>query len=57
MPGQLRVRIRYRDLSSRWLDWLLVSPDELEELVADTGWRLSRTLGEGPSYVAILVRV
>ena len=54
MPGQLRVRIRYRDLSTPWLDWLQVSPRELNELLDGTGWRLSRTLGDGPSYVAML---
>ena len=31
MPGQLRVRVRYHDLSTRWLDWLQVSPEELED--------------------------
>jgi hypothetical protein len=56
MPGQLRVRVRYRDLATRWIDWLQVSPEELQELVEGTGWRLSRTLGDGPSYVAILER-
>jgi SAM-dependent methyltransferase len=56
MPGQLRVRIRYRDLSTPWLDWLQVSPRELTELLDGTGWRLSRTLGDCPSYVAIIDR-
>jgi SAM-dependent methyltransferase len=56
MPGQLRVRVRYRDLATRWIDWLQISPDELETLVEGTGWRIARTLGEGPSYVAILDR-
>jgi SAM-dependent methyltransferase len=56
MPGQLRVRVRYRDLATRWIDWLQVSPEELQELVEGTDWRLSRTLGDGPSYVAILER-
>jgi SAM-dependent methyltransferase len=56
MPGQLRVRVRYRELTTRWIDWLQVSREELEELVEGTGWRLTRTLGDGPSYVAILDR-
>ena len=56
MPGQLRVRVRYRELSTPWLDWLQVSPSELTELLEGTGWKLSRTLGDGPSYVAILDR-
>jgi SAM-dependent methyltransferase len=56
MPGQLRVRVRYRDLATPWLDWLQVSARELTDLLAGTGWRLSRTLGDGPSYVAIIDR-
>ena len=56
MPGQLRVRIRYRDRVTGWLDWLQVSPEELEGLLQSTGWRLARTLGGGPSYVAIIER-
>lgn len=56
MPGQLRVRIRYRDLATPWIDWLQVSPSELEDLLDGTGWRLSRTLGDGPSYVAVIDR-
>ncbi len=56
MPGQLRVRVRYRELSTPWLDWLQVSPHELGDLLRGTGWQLSRTLGDGPSYVAIVDR-
>ena len=28
MPGQLRLRVRYRDLTGPWFDYLIVSPDE-----------------------------
>lgn len=35
MPGQLRVRVRYRDLTTRWLDWLQVS--------LEGSWSSSRT--------------
>lgn len=55
-PGQLRIRVRHRELSTPWLDWLQVSPDELAELVEGTGWELSRALGEGPSWVAVVDR-
>ena len=57
MPGQLRVRTRYRDLSTPWFDWLQVSRPELVELLNGTPWQLSRTLGDGPSYVAIIDRL
>ena len=57
MPGQLRVRVRYRDLTTPWLDWLQASPQEMGELLAGTRWKLARIIGDGPSYVAIIDKV
>lgn len=56
MAGQLRVRVRHEELSTRWFDWLQVSPSELECLLEGTAWRLTRTFGQSPSYVAIIDR-
>jgi SAM-dependent methyltransferase len=56
MPGQVRIRVRYRDLVDPWFDYLLVSPSEMEELAAGTGWRIDRLIhDEGSFYVAVLV--
>jgi SAM-dependent methyltransferase len=55
MSGQLRVRIRYRTLIDPWFDYLIVSPDEMAEIVAGTDWQISRLVqDEGSSYVAVL---
>lgn len=55
MSGQLRVRVRYRTLIGPWFDYLIVSPDEMAEIVDGTGWRISRLVqDEGSSYVAVL---
>jgi SAM-dependent methyltransferase len=55
MSGQIRIRIRYRDLATPWFDYLFLSRPELEELVEGTGWLLDRTIeDEGPLYVAVL---
>jgi SAM-dependent methyltransferase len=56
MPGQLRVRMRYRHRATGWHDWLQLSVPELEALLEGTGWRCSRTLGDGPAYVAVIDR-
>jgi hypothetical protein len=56
MPGQLRVRVRYRELATPWFDWLQVSEAELTDLLRASPWRLARTLGDGPSYVVVLDR-
>jgi hypothetical protein len=40
MPGQVTIRIRYRDRITPWFDLLCVSPPGLDEVAAPTGWRL-----------------
>jgi hypothetical protein len=58
MPGQLRIRVRYRNYATRWFDYLLVSRKEMEELLHGTGWRVRRFLSdegdEDDLYVAVI---
>jgi SAM-dependent methyltransferase len=55
LPGQIRIRVRYRDRTSRWFDYLIVSRPELEELMAGTGWHAARYIdGDAGLYVALL---
>jgi SAM-dependent methyltransferase len=53
--GQLRLRLRYRELATEWFDYLVCSPDELAELVAPTGWLLTDVDNtDAPYYLATL---
>jgi SAM-dependent methyltransferase len=55
MSGQVRVRIRYREFTGNWFDYLFASPTELHMIVAKTGWRVSGIVpSKGSKYVAIL---
>jgi SAM-dependent methyltransferase len=55
MSGQLRLRVRYRDLVGPWFEYLIVSPDEMAEIVEGTGWRIRRLVqDDGSHYVAVL---
>lgn len=58
MPGQLRIRVRYRNYVGKWFDYLLVSPDEMKEIVTGTGWSVSRFIksNKRPLYIGILRR-
>jgi SAM-dependent methyltransferase len=56
MSGQARLRVRYRVFASPWFDYLLASPEELETLVAETGWQVHRTIEGEPAYVVVLDR-
>jgi SAM-dependent methyltransferase len=55
LGGQLRLRLRYRDLSTDWFDYLVCSADELADLVAGTRWGLVDVdAADAPFYLATL---
>jgi SAM-dependent methyltransferase len=54
LPGQIRIRVRYRQLKSPWFDYVMMSSNELEALLAGTGWHLARTIESGDMYVAVI---
>lgn len=56
MPGQLRIRIRYRCLSSPWFDYLHASPDDLRTLTAGTVWTISDAIVGPFRYAVMLIR-
>ena len=41
MPGQLRLRVRYRDLIGPWFEYLIVSPEEMAEIVEERAGRFA----------------
>lgn len=56
MSGQIRLRVRHGRIATTWFDYLMVSPEEMREIAAGTGWHIVETIpGEraGP-YVAVL---
>ena len=55
LPGEIRLRVRYRDRIGDWFDYLMVSQEEMAEIVAGTGWRIAAVLERvGGQYVAVL---
>jgi SAM-dependent methyltransferase len=55
MPGQLRIRVRHRLSATPWFDYLIVSPDELRELLAGSGWQVAKLIeGEAGMYAVVL---
>jgi SAM-dependent methyltransferase len=60
LPGQLRIRIRYKQAATPWFYYLFVSKQELERLLEGTGWRAVRyadEAGEGGAYIALIEKV
>ena len=55
LPGQMRVRIRYRDIHGPWLDFLFASKKEVIRIVGGTGWQVSHFIdGDKGSFAVIL---
>jgi SAM-dependent methyltransferase len=57
MGGQVRIRVRYREIIGPWFDLLFVSRPELVSILDGTGWKLEQLLGgTGSAYIAIIGR-
>ena len=55
MSGQVRIRVRYQKYTSDWFEYLLVSKDEMQQLLKGTGWKVKRFIdSKGPCYMAII---
>lgn len=55
MPGQLRIRIRFKKYIGDWLDYLLVSKGQMKEILKDTGWKVRKFIDSDKSiYIAII---
>jgi len=55
MPGQLRIRIRYKKYMSPWFDYLLASKEEIEKIIADTVWMTEEFIdGKAGMYIAVI---
>ena len=47
MAGQIRIRIRHKKMKTPYFDYLLVSPDEMRDLLHGKGWKLSKIFNPG----------
>ncbi len=55
MPGQIKMRVRYGKTVGAWFDYLFVSPEEMQEIVADTDWQIKEFIESGEAhYFAVI---
>lgn len=55
MVGQVRIRVRFRNLKGPWMDYLFVSKKEMKEILKGTGWRIKRFIPSmGSVYIAVI---
>lgn len=55
MPGQLCIRVRFKTHVGDWFDYLLVSKNEMKEILKGTGWKVKKFIDSGSfTYCAII---
>jgi SAM-dependent methyltransferase len=55
MVGQIRIRVRYQKYATPWFDYLMVSKEEMENILDGTDWRVTKFIdSDGPVYVAVI---
>lgn len=54
LPGTLRIRVRYRLLTTPWFDYLFCSAEEFTHLTQGTGWTITRIEEDDWQYLVTL---
>lgn len=58
MSGQVKIRVRYQKFKGRWFDYLMVSKEEMTEILSNTGWKANEFLEtQDPNYIAIIEKI
>jgi len=58
MSGLIRIRVRFEKAATKWFDWLMVSHEEMKELLKGTVWRVSESIdSEDSGYIAVIRKV
>ena len=57
LPGQLRLRVRFKNIIGDWFDYFFVSPNEMKNLLKGTGWKLKKVIkSKELTYMAVIVK-
>jgi len=55
MSGQLKVKVRYKKFATPWFDYLIVSKDEMENILDGTGWKVTKYIDQDDSHYAAII--
>ena len=55
MSGQIRLRVRYKKYATPWFDYLLVSKEEMKQIMRGTGWRVKRFFDSKQAWYAAII--
>ena len=55
MGGQVRIRIRFGKFVGKWFDYLMVSREEMTNILDGTGWKIVKFIdSDNAEYIAII---
>jgi SAM-dependent methyltransferase len=58
MSGQARIRVRFRKCATKWFDYLLVSKEEMNQILERTGWKVKEFIdSDDAEYLAIIEKI
>jgi len=60
MPGQLRIRVRFKEYIGEWFEYLIVSEAELKKILSGTGWKIKKIMhsnSRSSYYIAVIGKI
>ncbi|MBN2542112.1 methyltransferase domain-containing protein [bacterium] len=58
LSGEARIRVRYKKYVTPWIDFLMVSLNEMKQILEGTRWQVQGVIdGEGGEYIIILEKL
>jgi SAM-dependent methyltransferase len=55
MGEQVRIRVRHRKYTTPWFDYLMVSKEEMENILDGTDWKINKFIeSKGSVYIAVI---
>ncbi len=57
LPGQVRLRVRYKKYATPWFDWLIVSKKEMADILEGTGWVATKFIDSAAGYLGCYAAV
>lgn len=55
ISGQMRLRVRYKRYATPWIDFLIVSKEEMGSIIEGTGWVVTKYIDSDNSYYIAII--
>lgn len=56
MCGEVRLRVRYKQYATPWINYFFMSQEELTSVLQDTGWQIARFIDIYPGWYISIIR-